>query len=75
MKELYIFLGTFLFLTLGMHHEEWLSHPLQHINNLLDSGAYGLGSIHPLVFTLLIYILLWLPRLITRLIKRKSPNT
>mgnify|MGYP001597474043 CR=1 FL=1 len=68
MKEFYIILGTFLFLTLVMHYKEWLSHPLQHINNLPDAGAYGLGIFHPLIFTLVIYILLWLPRLISKLI-------
>jgi len=72
MKELYIFLGTFLFLTLGMHHKEWISYPLEHLNNLSTSGAYGLGMIHPLVFTLIIYILLWIPRVITSIIKNKS---
>ena len=74
MKELYIFLGIFLFLTLGMHHKEWLNYPLEHLSNLSQAGAYGLGVIHPFVFTLLIYILLWLPRLIIKYFRKKSTN-
>lgn len=74
MKELFILITTFLFLTLAMHHKEWLAHPIEHINNLSNAGAYGLGIIHPLVFTLLIYILLWLPRIIIRFFKRKKNN-
>jgi len=74
MKELYIFLGIFLFLTLGMHHKEWLNYPLEHLSNLSQAGVYGLGVIHPFIFTLLIYILLWLPRLIIKYFRKKSTN-
>lgn len=61
-KELIIFLGVFLFLAIGMHFKEWLSHPIEHIIALPHAGAYGIGAIHPLVFTLIGYILLWIPR-------------
>jgi len=70
MKELYIFISTFLVLSLLMHFEKFLSMPIEHIKNLTTAGAYGLGSIHPLVFTLIIYLLLWIPRGIYKLIKK-----
>lgn len=72
MKELYILLGTFLFLTLGMHHQEWFSYPLEHIKNLPTAGAYGLGSLHPIIFTVLAYIIILIPRLFIKLIRRKK---
>lgn len=70
-KELLIIVVVFLFLTLGMHHKEWFSQPLMHLSNLPHSGAYGVGAIHPLVFTLAVYLVLWIPRGIGRLFKRK----
>jgi len=71
-KELYVFIGMFLFLTLGMHYSEWLSHPFVHLQNLPSSGAYGLGLLHPFIFTLFGYILLLLPRALIKIIKRKK---
>jgi hypothetical protein len=55
-KEFYIFGGLFLFLALGMHFKEWISHPIDHILHLPSAGAYGIGAIHPLVFTLALYL-------------------
>lgn len=72
MKEFYIFIVLFLFLTLGMHHNEWFSYPIEHLKNLSTAGAYGLGSLHPLIFTLIIYLLYWLPRGLIKLIKRST---
>jgi Na+/H+ antiporter NhaC len=69
-KELYIFVAIFLFLTIGMHFEEWMSHPIDHIRSLPDSGAYGIGALHPLVFALAIYMVIWVFRAIFALIKR-----
>jgi len=56
-KEFIIFGGIFLFLAIGMHFKEWTSHPIEHLLALPSAGAYGLGAIHPLVFTLVVYIL------------------
>ncbi len=56
-KQLSIFIGIFLFLAIGMHFKEWISHPIDHIMALPHAGAYGLGMIHPLVFTLGAYLL------------------
>lgn len=72
MKELYILISIFLFLTLGMHYQEWLSNPIEHIDNLSNAGAYGFGMVHPLVFTFLIYILILLPRIIRSFFRRKK---
>ncbi|RXJ57893.1 hypothetical protein [Candidatus Marinarcus aquaticus] len=73
-RELIIFVGIFLILTLGMHHKEWFSHPIEHLQHLPNAGAYGIGAIHPLVFTLVVYVMGWVPRGIYRLIKRSSKN-
>lgn len=72
-KELKIFIGVFLFLAIGMHFKEWFSHPVDHVMALPHAGAYGIGPVHPLVFTLAGYGLLWLLRLIYRGV-RKAVN-
>ena len=69
-KELYIFIAIFLFLSIGMHYKEWLSHPIEHIMALPKSGAYGIGMVHPVVFTLFGYILFVVARSIVRLFGR-----
>ncbi len=58
-KQFKIFVAMFLFLAIGMHFKQWISHPIDHILHLPDGGAYGIpGIIHPLVFTFLGYIVL-----------------
>ena len=70
-KEFSIFVGLFLFLTIGMHFKQWTSHPIEHILNLQDGGAFGIpGLIHPIVFTLLLYIIIAVPRSITKLVRK-----
>jgi len=69
-KDLYIFIGIFLFLAIGMHFKEWVSHPISHIAALPAAGAYGMGAIHPLVFTFIVYIIYVLIRGIYRGIKK-----
>lgn len=61
-----IFIGVFLFLAIGMHFKEWISHPIAHMQALPHSGAYGIGAIHPLVFAVAGYLILGLFRLIWR---------
>lgn len=73
-KELVIFVGIFLFLAIGMHFKEWLSHPIEHIMALPSAGAYGIGAIHPLVFTLAVYIMVGIPRLFIKLFRKKSED-
>lgn len=51
-KEFLIFTILFLFLTLGMHMTQWLSHPLEHINHL---GTHKMPY-HPLLYTFLLYL-------------------
>lgn len=69
-KQLLLFIGVFLFLAIGMHFQEWMSHPVEHLMALPSAGAYGLGMFHPLVFTLLGYLLLILILALSRLIKK-----
>jgi len=71
-KEIIILVAIFLVLTLGMHHQQWLSYPIEHLSNLSTSGAYGIGAIHPIVFTLAVYIILSIPRGIVKLFRRNK---
>ena len=71
-KELLIFISIFVVLTFGMHYSELLTHPLDHIFNLSKSGAYGLGAIHPIIFTVIVYVIASVPRFIIKLFKLKK---
>jgi hypothetical protein len=55
--ELLIFIGIFLFLAIGMHFKQWINYPIEHLLALPHAGAYGLGALHPLIFTFIVYIL------------------
>ncbi len=39
---------------------------------LPNAGAYGIGAIHPLVFTLIVYLVIRLPFLLKKLFTRKK---
>lgn len=58
-KEILIFIGLFLFLSLGMHMAQWTSHPIEHIKHL-SSSQFGL--FHPLYFTFGVYVILFILR-------------
>jgi len=66
-KEVAIFIGLFLFLSLGMHMKQWIAHPLDHFAHL-SSSQFGL--FHPLYFTALVYIVLYVIRAILSGIKK-----
>jgi len=70
-KELFIFILIFLFLALGMHMNQWFSHPLEHLSHLSTHKM----PYHPLLYTTIVYIVLGLIRfvlsLFMRLFKRK----
>lgn len=72
-RELIIFVGLFLFLAIGMHFKQWLDHPIEHLMSLPHGGAFGIpGSIHPFVFTLLLYVVVRFPALMKKLFSKKS---
>jgi hypothetical protein len=71
-KELIIIVSILMVLTILIHYKEFLSYPFEQIKALGTSGAYGFGSYHPLIFTLILYLFLWIPRLIIKLFNRKS---
>jgi len=71
-KELLIIVSILIILTIAMHYNELLTHPINHISDLSKSGAYGLGGFHPLVFTFVVYILVLIPRFLIKLFKRNS---
>ncbi len=66
-RELIIFAGLFLFLALTLHFKAWLDHPIRHLEALPTSS---LGLWHPLYLTLAVYLLIWIFRIVFRLIKR-----
>jgi hypothetical protein len=70
-KESWIILIIFFVLSIVFHSKEFLEYPLEHLNNLPNSAAYGLGYYHPLVFTLFVYIIILIPRFISGLFKKK----
>ncbi len=64
MKELKIYLITVVILALAWHNEQWLDHPIEHLMSLSHGGAFGVpGIIHPLVFGLVAYLVVWVIRL------------
>jgi len=71
-KELYIFIGIFLFLAIGMHFKEWMNYPIDHLMALPHASSYGLGWEHPAVYTLIVYLIVGLPRLLFRKKKAKE---
>lgn len=68
-KELILLTLIFIILTFAIHYEELFTSPTNHFSNLSNSGAYGIGFIHPIVFTLLVYMIVSLPRLVFKFIK------
>lgn len=66
-KEIVIFIGLFLFLALGMHMKQWISHPLAHFEHL---SASQFGLFHPLYFTFAVYIALYILRALLNFIIR-----
>lgn len=69
-KELSIFIILLLFLSIAVHFEAWMSHPIAQIKALPQGGALGLGEWHPLIFTFLAYLIVWVFRLIGRVVKK-----
>jgi len=72
-KELGIFIGLFLFLTLSMHFKQWIDHPIEHFMSIQNGGAFGIpGVFHPFVFTFMLYIIIGIPRVIVKIFKKKA---
>jgi hypothetical protein len=69
-KQLSLFLGLFLLLAIGYHIEEWIEHPYAHLMGI-SGGGFGLGVIHPLVFSFAVYmvvmVILWLGNMIKKI--------
>lgn len=72
-KEIFIYIILLIFLSLGMHMNQWISHPIEHFEHLSSSQF---GPFHPLFFTFAAYIVLLLFRLIigfiTKLFSKKN---
>ena len=70
-RELIIIVSILIVLTMAIHYKEFLEYPLEQISGLVESGAYGFGAYHPIIFTLIVYILLWIPRFVIRIFIKK----
>jgi len=70
-KEVAIFIAIFLVLALMMHMDQWLTHPLQHLEHLTTHKM----PYHPLLYTAIVYLLIGFIRLIVnafmKLFRRK----
>jgi len=74
-KEIIIFIGLFLFLAIGMHFKQWIDHPIEHLVNMPNGGAFGIpGSMHPFVFTFLLYFVIRIPALVKKIFSKKSED-
>ncbi|MBU1667220.1 hypothetical protein KKC13_02310 [bacterium] len=69
-KHITLFVGVFLFLAIGMHFKEWMSHPIEHLTALPSAGAYGLGMFHPVVFSLAGFLVLLLILTLGRILRK-----
>ncbi|WP_419763704.1 MAG: hypothetical protein ACNI28_07775 [Arcobacter sp.] len=70
-KELIIFLFILLILSLFSHFNDFFTHPIEHIQSLPQSTTYGLGFLHPIIITFVVYLLLLILRFIIKFIKIK----
>ena len=72
-KELGIFIGLFLFLAIGMHFKQWIDHPIEHMMNMKDGGAFGIpGLLHPFAFTFMLYVIIGIPRIIGKIFSKSK---
>ncbi|OQX73182.1 MAG: hypothetical protein B6D59_06360 [Campylobacteraceae bacterium 4484_4] len=55
LKELTIFLGILILLSLGVHFKEWMDHPAEHFTSLPHSS---LGLWHPLFLSFGLYLII-----------------
>jgi len=67
LKEGMIYLVLFVFLAIAMHFKACITHPLEHIKALPTAP---LGTIHPLLFTFLVYLVVLIVRISIRLVKK-----
>ncbi len=58
-KEFFIFLLLLVLLALGIHMNQWISHPIEHFQQLMSHQPY-----HPLLYTFIVYAVIGSIRLI-----------
>jgi hypothetical protein len=68
-REILLFLVIFILLT-TIQHPDIYSSPIVRISELPKAGAYGLGAMHPFVFTFIVYIVVSLILFVTKKIKK-----
>ncbi len=71
-KEILIYISLFVIIAFIWHMDQWFDHPIVHLTNMSNGGAFGVpGIIHPFVFTFIAYALLSIPRGIIKLFTKK----
>ena len=70
-KELTIYFSIFIIMALGMHFQEWTSHPIDHLMALPKSGVFGIGAFHPFFFALILYLVILLVRAVIKVFRKK----
>jgi hypothetical protein len=68
-KEIIIYFIILLILAF-IQHTDLLTAPIERFQELPESGAYGLGAAHPLIFALIGYFALGILRLLYKGIKK-----
>ena len=63
-KEIFIFIAVFVFLALGMHMNQWISHPIEHLYHLSSHKM----PYHPLFYTAIVYAVICVIRIIIHII-------
>ncbi|QKF80819.1 hypothetical protein CRV08_09170 [Halarcobacter ebronensis] len=65
-KELIIFFSLLVIVSIGIHFDAWINHPMEHMESLFShSMAY-----HPFLYVFLIYLVIGFFRVIINLIKK-----
>jgi len=69
-KQFLNFFVLFVILAIGYHIEAWFDHPYKHLMGI-SGGGFGLGWLHPFIFTFAVYLLytiiLWLGSMIKKI--------
>lgn len=66
LKECLIFAVLFLVLALGMHMNQWFTHPLEHLMQLSNHKM----PYHPLLYSTIVYLLVGSFRLLAHLMMK-----
>ena len=66
-KEVAIYIALFIALSVAMHFDAWMTHPIKHIEALPTSPF---GPYHPFVFTFALYVAVLIVRIFVHLLRK-----